>query len=458
MTISSTTAKVTYNGNGSTTVFAYTFRILDDDDILVQLKDTTTGVITTQTKTTDYSVSSVGSASGGNITFVTAPASGNQVILTRSVPLLQETDYTEYDTFPAESHESALDKLTMIAQQLNEVVNRSVKVDAGVSGFDGTLPTPTANSLIRFNSGATGWDLASLSDLGAYSFPVGTGILAQTAASVSVARTLTGTANEITVTNGSGVSGNPTFSLPSALTFTGKTVTGGTFSSPTFTSPTVTGGTYSAPTITSPTISGTVTTTATYSAPVLLSGTTHADVTDPTKKIQHVLSGITTGTTRTITWPNCDLPRHFIQEAHTIVSAVATGTTQMPYDNTIPQNTEGDQYMSLSITPKSSSNLLCIEVIALHYTDTASRVLSGALFQDTNANALNAIALNFPGGNTASAIVMRHWMTAGTTSATTFKYRAGQNAAATTSFSGSAGSGVFGGVMGSSMTIREYSA
>jgi hypothetical protein len=55
------------------------------------------------------------------------------------------------------------------------------------------------------------------------------GILTQTAADTFVGRTLTGTANELTVTNGNGVSGNPTISLPSALTFTGKTVTGGTF-------------------------------------------------------------------------------------------------------------------------------------------------------------------------------------------------------------------------------------
>jgi hypothetical protein len=47
---------------------------------------------------------------------------------------------------------------------------------------------------------------------------------------VGIARTITGTANEITVVNGDGVSGNPTLSLPAALTFTSKTVTGGTFS------------------------------------------------------------------------------------------------------------------------------------------------------------------------------------------------------------------------------------
>jgi hypothetical protein len=65
----------------------------------------------------------------------------------------------------------------------------------------------------------------------------GTGLLAKTAPSVWAQRIVTGTANEITLTNGDGVAGNPTASLPSALTFTGKTVTGGTFNSPALVTP-----------------------------------------------------------------------------------------------------------------------------------------------------------------------------------------------------------------------------
>lgn len=64
-----------------------------------------------------------------------------------------------------------------------------------------------------------------------------TGVLARTAANTWAVRTVTGTANEITVANGDGVAGDPTLSLPVALTFTGKTVTGGTFASPSLTTP-----------------------------------------------------------------------------------------------------------------------------------------------------------------------------------------------------------------------------
>lgn len=67
---------------------------------------------------------------------------------------------------------------------------------------------------------------ATLTALAAYNT---NGILTQTAADTFAGRTLTGTANEITVTNGNGVAGNPTVSLPAALTFTGKTITGGSY-------------------------------------------------------------------------------------------------------------------------------------------------------------------------------------------------------------------------------------
>lgn len=71
-------------------------------------------------------------------------------------------------------------------------------------------------------------------DLAALAANSTNGLWARTGAGTGAARTITGTANEITATNGDGVSGNPTLSLPSSLTFTGKTITGGTFGSATY--------------------------------------------------------------------------------------------------------------------------------------------------------------------------------------------------------------------------------
>src|SRR6266576_667956 len=73
-------------------------------------------------------------------------------------------------------------------------------------------------------------------DLNAVAALSTTGLIARTGAGTAATRTVTGTANEIAVTNGDGVSGNPAASLPSALTFTGKTVTNGTYVTPTISS------------------------------------------------------------------------------------------------------------------------------------------------------------------------------------------------------------------------------
>jgi len=74
-------------------------------------------------------------------------------------------------------------------------------------------------------------------DLQAIAALTGVGVLSRTGTNTWALRTITGTANEITVTNGDGVAGNETLSLPASLTFTGKTVTGGTFNSPALVTP-----------------------------------------------------------------------------------------------------------------------------------------------------------------------------------------------------------------------------
>lgn len=142
------------------------------------------------------------------------------------------------------------------------------------------------------------------------------------------------------------------------------------------------------------------------------------------------------------------------QVVNTETGTVATGSTIVPDDNTIPQNTEGDQYMTLAITPTNSSSTLLIDVVWIGAASTAG-VETVALFQDTTANALAAAQMDITTAANMRTVAFRHKMTAGTTSATTFKVRAGLNGSATTTFNGSAGSQTLGGVMASSITITE---
>ena len=129
MTVSSTTVKNSYSGNGSTTQFAYTFKIFADSDLQVIIRSST-GTETTKTITTHYTVAGAGDASGGSITFTSGntPASGETVVIRRNVPQTQAIDYIANDPFPAETHEEGLDRATLVAQQISEEADRSIKL------------------------------------------------------------------------------------------------------------------------------------------------------------------------------------------------------------------------------------------------------------------------------------------------------------------------------------------
>lgn len=144
-----------------------------------------------------------------------------------------------------------------------------------------------------------------------------------------------------------------------------------------------------------------------------------------------------------------------VQLVNTTDHAVNSGSTVLPWDDSIPQNTEGDEYMTLAITPNNTSNILKIDVI-WNGTSSSGIQLSAALFQDVTAGALSAGTTNINPGANEVQIVISHYMTAGTTSATTFKVRVGGASAATTTFNGTAAARTFGGVHGSSITITEY--
>jgi hypothetical protein len=149
-----------------------------------------------------------------------------------------------------------------------------------------------------------------------------------------------------------------------------------------------------------------------------------------------------------------------VQVVNAQFSAVATGTTTMPFDDTIPQSSEGDQYMTLAITPKSATNILVIHVSAMLANSAgAGNPMSMALFQDSTANALAANASILVNTNVpAPPITLTYSMTAGTTSSTTFKVRAGLNAGSTTTFNGYNTGRLFGAIPKSSMIVWEYKA
>ena len=134
MTITSTVNKVAYTANGTSKNFTVPFYFIYNTDLKVyrQIGNIQELLILD----TDYTVTGMAESTnntifkdGGTIVMNTMPAAGTRLIIFREVPLTQETDYQEGSTFPAILHELALDKLTMIAQQLKEKSDRAVTVD-----------------------------------------------------------------------------------------------------------------------------------------------------------------------------------------------------------------------------------------------------------------------------------------------------------------------------------------
>ena len=124
MTVQSETSKISYSGNGSTTIFSSSFGFINNEDVKVLLVSSD-GTETLQTETTHYTLTG-GSGAIGSITMITAPATGENLVIYRDPPITQLTDYVENDSFPAETHELALDKLTQLVQRISEVTGLSL--------------------------------------------------------------------------------------------------------------------------------------------------------------------------------------------------------------------------------------------------------------------------------------------------------------------------------------------
>ena len=169
MTISTTTIKNSASGNGSTTAFTYSFKISAETEVQVIVKTDATGAESVRsigTGSTNYSVSGVGSSSGGTVTFVTAPTSAETVVLRRSTTQTQSMDLIDNDPMAADTIETAHDKSIAITQELQEQLDRSLKISRAntmTSTEFTTSATDRASKILAFDSSG---ELAVTQELG----------------------------------------------------------------------------------------------------------------------------------------------------------------------------------------------------------------------------------------------------------------------------------------------------
>ena len=130
MTVETTTARKIVDGNNSATSFTTGFKVLNDDDLTVILRDNSAETETTLVQDTHYSLSGIGDS---EVT-VTYPLSGSPLTATESLVLIREVDYDQSTSianqtgFYPEVLEAALDFIVMQVQQLREELQRSLRL------------------------------------------------------------------------------------------------------------------------------------------------------------------------------------------------------------------------------------------------------------------------------------------------------------------------------------------
>jgi hypothetical protein len=128
MTVATNDNSRIYTGDGATTTFPFPVQFQQAQDLLV-IKALASGTEQVLVLGADYTVTGAGTPTGGSVTVLgAAPTGQEKIAIVRDPPLTQLSDYTEGDKFPAETHERALDKLTMIAQRLRERLARALSL------------------------------------------------------------------------------------------------------------------------------------------------------------------------------------------------------------------------------------------------------------------------------------------------------------------------------------------
>lgn len=399
MTLATTTNKATFQGSGTTGPFSFTFPFFADADIKVY--KVVSGVASLLTITTDYTITGAGSGSGGAVTTVSALASGESLIVLRDMTINQPTDLANQGAFYAETIEDALDRMAMYAQQLKEASDRSIKLP---------IADPTDTTALATN-------LQLLAGIAAD--------IATVAAAVADVSTVAGMSTDVAtvadnvtdITNFADVYQGPKADDPTLRNDDSALQVGDMYFN--------TGSKM----------------LLVYDGAAWVDS--HAPVPFTVYETDLDFSDITTADVSTTKHGLCPKAPNdtakFLRgdgafAALPAIVAVhsATLTTRMditsviPLDNTIPQNTEGTEVFTVTLTPTAATNKL-IFLIDLTWMMNISSACAAvvALFQDTTANALDATVLGYASAALYGANVVSFSMAAGTTSETTFKVRAG---------------------------------
>jgi hypothetical protein len=367
MALSSTNNKIIHTGTNLISVYNYGFKIFTNTDLEIKVRLISTGVETPLVLTTDYTVSGVGALAGGSITLVSAGqawltggflSSNYKIVIKRKRPLTQTTAVKNQGDYYPELHENQFDKLVMQDQDLQEQLDRSIKLAVSVESGDLDLEIPASyvgsdKAILMLNSAGdalidppkTYDELAAGASVGA-TFTSSRAIVSDSNGIPSVSST---TATEIGYVNG------VTSAIQTQIDSKQTTITGA--------ASTIVSSNLTASRVVISNVSGKITTTnVTHTEVDYVSGVTGQlsgnsqsatlqnktldnsnivtvrddrftmqDNSDATKQAVFELSGITTATTRTLTVPNVDTEIMGLAGTQTVTgNKTFTGTVVLP--------------------------------------------------------------------------------------------------------------------------------
>jgi hypothetical protein len=474
MTVSTTTSRVAYTGDGETVAFAVPFPFFAASDLIVTERVIATGAETVKMQGTHYTVAG-GAGSTGTVTALAAPANTVQWIVVRAIPFTQLIDYVSNDGFPAESHEAGLDRAAMRDQELNSRLARTLRLP--VTDPDGLAvevpPVPLrAGKVLGFDANG---NLIVVVDIpaGSINLPLpiadgGTGATGAGAARTALAAAGTGDANLFTANqtirlSNAGASAGPVLTLdrdsstPAANDILGAHEFMGENSAGNDTvyaqiqveivdaTATSEGGLVAWLT----SVGGILAARMNLGAGLSLGAPTGGDpgsgwinVAGGYKVNNVALAGVQAGTV--------------VNRAYAQTSSFSNVNAIIPFDDTIPQSGEGTQVLTVSIVPKAAANRLLVTVTLQVGSNNGLDAVVAALFRDSETSA-RATAAFLPTENRfgSATLAMLYEMAAGGTDAIEFKVRLGPGSSGNAYLNGNDGARVLGGSLVSSIVVEE---
>lgn len=450
MTISTTYAPVQYTGNAVTTAFAFPYPFFDNTDLLIYLD----GVL----QASGYTVTG-GSGASGTVTFSSAPASGVIVTLAMSLPYTQLDNYVENQAFPADTLERGLDKAAIRDQQLNNRLNRSLVFPDTLTGsLVGELPQPSDGMLLAWdgtNGAVANVEIAGLA--GSTIDTIFTGLASGDFLYYNGTVWVNAAKSNVPV-DGLKATGSGGISLKnsggtSVLTIGAGAGTGASFAG----GLNVTGAIAGSSTI-SAVASLAIAGNSTAAGIITLAedtdnGTNRVTITPP----QSIASDYTVTLPSVAGVLSLETNGKQADSVYAEYALYANITTIIPSDDTIPQNTEGTQVLSVTITPKTATNKIRIRAAILG-SCSSNAAFSAALFNNSTANALYAAQMNSPTTGSPQVLYLEFEHSPASTSAQTYNIRVGPSSAVTLFLNGTNFARLFGGVAKCTLTAEEIIA